>query len=625
MPPHKLAALGIGYVPQGRGIFPLLTVEENLTLGLNGAPDPAGAGETSSRRFPRIKERLSQAAGTLSGGEQQMLAIARCLLMKPEADHPRRADRRHHAEARRADPARDRRHRQRGISVLLVEQNLRTALRLANRIYLMERGQIVHEATPPSLQADPEIVHRYLGVSLKTPKGVRSCIKPDRSTNGTGPQGITRRSFLHTALAGGAAPMSALARDMSAFAQASGPIVIGHHCELTGGFASWGYWHNKCALAATKLINDSGGIAGRKLELVTEDTESNPATGARKLRSLIQRNSASFVIGSVHSGVMLASIPVATELKTVYFSTGEATEATGEKGTRYSFRTGTDTYGLAAAGAPWAFQNLGKRWTIISPDYAWGHSHYKEHKAIIEKLGGKVNDPIFVPLDAKDLVPYLTKIPQDTRGAVLGVLRRAVGRLLHAGQVDGPREDDEDVLGVRHHRGDRAGRSQGRGRRRLHRRELPAHGEIQGRRVPSPVRQADRHRRRARAARSAPTSVNAKSHSWQSWENLFALKKAIETSGWKTKKDDQGVDRGARGPADGQLARPSRRAPKTLRKEDHSGIIDCYISRIENDELHVKKKVTQGRAGQAPAAALRPVQAARVIFDPTRSDARAAT
>ena len=201
---------------------------------------------------------------------------------------------------------------------------------------------------------------------------------------------------------------------MSAFAQAGGPIVIGHHCELTGGFASWGYWHNKCALAAAKLINEGGGIAGRKLELVTEDTESNPAAGARKLRSLIQRNGAAFVTGSVHSGIMLASIPVVTELKTIYFSTGEATEATGEKGTRYSFRTGTDTYGLAAAGAPWAFENLGKRWTIISPDYAWGHSHYKEHKAIIERLGGKVHDAIFVPLDAKDLIPYLAKIPQDT-------------------------------------------------------------------------------------------------------------------------------------------------------------------------------------------------------------------
>ena len=199
------------------------------------------------------------------------------------------------------------------------------------------------------------------------------------------------------------------------YAQASGPIVLGSHCELTGGFASWGYWHDKAAKAAVQLVNENGGIAGRKVELITEDTESNPATGTRKLRSLIQRNDANFMIGSVHSGVMLSAIPVATELKTVYFSAGEATEATGSKGTRYSFRTGTDTYAFAAAGAPWAFENLGKNWTIISPDYAWGHSHYQEHKAMVERLGGKVNDPIFVPLDAKDMVPYLAKIPQETQ------------------------------------------------------------------------------------------------------------------------------------------------------------------------------------------------------------------
>ena len=80
--PHKLAALGIGYVPQGRGMFPLLSVKENLTLGLTRAPDPEIMADIF-RRFPRLEERLSQAAGTLSGGEQQMLALARCLVMKP--------------------------------------------------------------------------------------------------------------------------------------------------------------------------------------------------------------------------------------------------------------------------------------------------------------------------------------------------------------------------------------------------------------------------------------------------------------------------------------------------------------------------------------------------------------
>lgn len=415
-------------------------------------------------------------------------------------------------------------------------------------------------------------------------------IKGTDTTNKATRSGVSRRSFLGTALAGGAAYV-ALARDMSAFAQAGGPIVIGHHCELTGGFASWGYWHNKAALAATKRINESGGIAGRKLELVTEDTESNPATGTRKLRSLIQRNNASFIAGSVHSGIMLAAIPVATELKTVYFSTGEATEATGEKGTRYSFRTGTDTYGLAAAGARWAYQNLGKRWTIISPDYAWGHSHYKEHKAVIEKLGGKVYDPIFVPLDAKDLVPYLTRIAQDTevlfsvffgaQSIAFYTLAKSMGleKTMRMYSVSGTIEAIAPA--------DLKGAAEGvyiveNFPRMLKYKDDAFHKEYN-----ALLGMDDVHAREI-----GSDKVNAKSHSWQSWENLFVLKKAIETAGWKQKKDDKGVIEALEGMTMENSIGFAQGA-KMLRKEDHSGIIDCYISRVENDELHVKKKITK--------------------------------
>jgi len=181
----------------------------------------------------------------------------------------------------------------------------------------------------------------------------------------------SRRSFLANTLAGGALSATAgLTLTKNMFAQGAGAIVIGHHCDLTGVISSWGFWHDKAAKAAVNIINRAGGISGRKVELVTEDTESNPASGARKLRNLIQRSNAEFIIGSVHSGVMLAALPIASELKTPYFSTGEATEVTGSKGTRFSFRTGTDTYSIAAASMPWCVENLGKVWTIIYADYA---------------------------------------------------------------------------------------------------------------------------------------------------------------------------------------------------------------------------------------------------------------
>src|SRR5436853_1885272 len=241
---------------------------------------------------------------------------------------------------------------------------------------------------------------------------------------------VTRRNFLETALKGGAlAGTASLTITKDLFAQSSGPLVIGHHCDLTGVISSWGVWHDKAAKAAVALINKGGGIAGRKVELATEDTESNPAPGARKLRNLIQRGNAEFIIGSVHSGVMLASLPIATELKTPYFSTGEATEVTGSKGTRFSFRTGTDTYSISAASMPWCVQNLGKTWTIIYADYAWGQSTNQESKLFIEKAGGKVLASIPVPLDTKDFVPYVAQIPAESEvvlPAFIGSLSVAV-------------------------------------------------------------------------------------------------------------------------------------------------------------------------------------------------------
>src|SRR5499433_3424410 len=226
---------------------------------------------------------------------------------------------------------------------------------------------------------------------------------------------LSRRSFLEVALAGALASTASLAITKDLLAQSSGPIVIGHHCDLTGVISSWGFWHDKAAKAAVDVINKGGGIAGRKVELATEDTESNPAPGARKLRNLIQRSNAEFVVGSVHSGVMLSAIPIASELKVPYFSTGEATEATGSKGTRFSFRTGTDTYSIAAASLPWCVESFGKPWSVIYADYAWGQSTNQESKSYIEKSGGKVLSSIPIPLDTKDFVPYLAQIPGDSQ------------------------------------------------------------------------------------------------------------------------------------------------------------------------------------------------------------------
>jgi branched-chain amino acid transport system substrate-binding protein len=401
---------------------------------------------------------------------------------------------------------------------------------------------------------------------------------------------MKRRSFLQYALAGGAsAGVANLTIMKDLYAQASGPIVIGHHAELTGGFASWGYWHDKAAKKAVELINKQGGIAKRKVELVTEDTESNPASGARKLRSLIERANAEFVVGSVHSGIMLASIPIATELKTIYFSTGEATEATGSKGTRYSFRTGMDTYSLAAAGVPWAMQNIGKNWTVIYADYAWGQSHFQEAKAVVERLGGKVSAGIAVPLDTKDFVPYLTRIPQETQvlfSIFFGSLSIAFYTQAKAMGLD-KRTAMYSISGTIEAiaPADIEGAAEGvyvveNFPRMLKYKDDPFHREHN-----KIIEIDDVDARELNSKR-----VMAKSHAWQSWENMFALKQAIEASGYKTRKDTPGVIQAL----EGQQMKNSVGHPqgdKLIRKEDHCGIVDAYISRVEKGRLEVKKRI----------------------------------
>jgi branched-chain amino acid transport system substrate-binding protein len=400
----------------------------------------------------------------------------------------------------------------------------------------------------------------------------------------------TRRSFLQTVLAGGAAAATAnltIMKDL--FAQASGPIRIGHHCDLTGVISSWGYWHDLAAKRAIELINKQGGIAKRKVELVTEDTESNPAAGARKIRNLIQRGGAEFVVGSVHSGVMLSAIPIATELKTPYFSTGEATEVTGSKGTRYSFRTGGDTYSISAACIPWCYQNLGKQWTIVYADYAWGQSTRDESQAQVERLGGKVLKTIAVPLDTKDFVPYIAQIPDNsevvlpafigalsvafyTQAKTMGV-EKNVKMFSSSASIEAIAPDDLK------------GAVEGGYYLENFPRQLKHKNDDFHRQFIELIGIDEVHAREKGGSR-----VMDKSHAWQCWEDMFAIKQAIEASGYKTRKDMEGALRALEGlQMKNSLGHPQ--GDKYIRKEDHAGIIDCYISRVENGRFEVKRRI----------------------------------
>ena len=163
-PPEGIARLGIGLVPQGHRIFRSLTVEENLAVIARGGAGSRWTPDTAFQLFPRLRERRAQLAGTLSGGEQQMLAIARALVANPELllmDEP--------SEGLAPQIVREvgrvmEQLKAEGLSTLLVEQHIRSALRVADHVYVMSRGQIVYEGTPSDLRARQEVLHQHLGV-----------------------------------------------------------------------------------------------------------------------------------------------------------------------------------------------------------------------------------------------------------------------------------------------------------------------------------------------------------------------------------------------------------------------------------------------------------------------------
>ncbi|MDR1931286.1 MAG: ABC transporter ATP-binding protein [Spirochaetales bacterium] len=165
-PTHKIISGGIGLAPEGREVFPGLTVEENLRLGAYARRDPGGLADAYSRvydLFPRLKERTAQAAGTLSGGEQQMLAIGRALMSGPELlllDEPSLG----------LAPnlvlmifELIREINKQGVTILLVEQNANLALYTSNRTYVLETGHVVISGESRDLLKDEGIKKAYLG------------------------------------------------------------------------------------------------------------------------------------------------------------------------------------------------------------------------------------------------------------------------------------------------------------------------------------------------------------------------------------------------------------------------------------------------------------------------------
>src|SRR5690606_32425249 len=176
-------------------------------------------------------------------------------------------------------------------------------------------------------------------------------------------RGWTRRSFLQ--LTAGAALAAGAPRFVGRAMAQSDPIRIGHQCDLTGPLASTGYWRKKATDAAVAWVNEQGGIAGRRVEVITVDTETKVDVGVRRGRQVVQEERVDYVVGWGHGGIGMACTPSAQDYTTRSLSMSRTDNVTGTAAHPFVFRLMANTPMTAHASGPWIIENTGKRWAVI--------------------------------------------------------------------------------------------------------------------------------------------------------------------------------------------------------------------------------------------------------------------
>ncbi|MGQ2904949.1 MAG: ABC transporter substrate-binding protein [Neoaquamicrobium sediminum] len=226
--------------------------------------------------------------------------------------------------------------------------------------------------------------------------------------------GISRRGALK-GLGAAAALGTAPGFVRYAQSQSSEPIRIGFQAHRTGIGAAYGRWYERTTAAAIKRINDAGGINGRPVEIITEDDGTDAARGAEVVEKFANQHKTDIVYGTLFSHVVVGSAPAAGELKMPYYVVSEGYHVASGKMNRYVLQPGiTDVRAQCRSVAPWITSNVGKKITMIYPDYAFGHDHRDFFGPAAAEQGGEVIAQIPIPPTESSFTRYLPQIPSET-------------------------------------------------------------------------------------------------------------------------------------------------------------------------------------------------------------------
>lgn len=227
---------------------------------------------------------------------------------------------------------------------------------------------------------------------------------------------ISRRRFVQssalTAALAGIAGFYGPWKHNQAYAQGK-PIKLGLTNDASGQFGNSGRDDHRAIRMAIDEVNAKGGVLGRKIEWITADTESQPATGTRVAERFITREDCAVLIGALHSGVANAITQVANKHGTIYLNTNSsAPSEAGENCSRVKFVWDGNGTNFTKAAVRNAVQSIGKNWLLLTNDYVYGHSTAAATKAEVEAAGGRILDNMLVPQNTRDFTAYLLKVQQ---------------------------------------------------------------------------------------------------------------------------------------------------------------------------------------------------------------------
>ena len=233
--------------------------------------------------------------------------------------------------------------------------------------------------------------------------------------------GITRRTALKTAGALVGAGIAGAAGTFTQYAAAQStsggvkPIKLGFMVHRTGIGAVYGRWYERTTVAAVNLLNSIGGIAGRPIELVIEDDGTDPKRGAEVMEKLAVQHKVDLIFGTLYSHVVIAAAPRAAELKIPLFVASEGYHVPSGLLNRYVFQPGiTDVRSQTTAITSWVMKNLGKKVTMIFPDFAFGYEHRDFFGGAVTQMGGQVLAKVAIPPSETSFTKYFPRIPADT-------------------------------------------------------------------------------------------------------------------------------------------------------------------------------------------------------------------